>query len=233
MRTLLYHHGVDHGVGTYVTNYIIGAVGVASAIFLLLKRSDFACPLTAAFQQAFIGIGFVIAGVGHQVYPNDETDEWTAILAGQCAVVTLGYAFLVAYAHNLAAEAWKSYPICTPARIALLFIVTLGAAAGLTAASVVKNTLQFILLFSLLALVFALIIGIGSKNVWLVAYVIVTLSGLAVAVALVGKCSKEDDSECPLTEDFNHNAVYHVIQVIALGVFHAHVVQLGRVNIEG
>ena len=205
---------VDDTVATYATNYAIGAIGVAFALlFLMAKKSA-----TWACYFFLTGVGYAIAGVGHQV-ANSDVD------VNQLPVILI----LLVANHLMLDRGLCSLTESRKARAALL-VVDLAVVTANVAYNVILGGLLLLgisLLVSYVVMlaffVYHLIVGGSIGIAFGKAFAVVLLGGgLVIQVALAGVCGSDAYEvcfeDCPLPDpmNFNHNALFHTVFAVGL-----------------
>jgi hypothetical protein len=230
---------VDDTVGTYVTNYLIGVIGILFGILFLTKiyhccgcfrREDAAECRTqnvALFWQAMYfflaAAGYGIAGFQHQFYHTKE-DLPDALVFGAASLVALS---MVPLKLSIT-ETWNiSKTTSTVVRLVYVCI-----AAAVVILTVFFETLTAIGIYSFVVLALTACYYIhcfmckGCQTMRYAAAMgnALIMAGFMVQVLLAKSCGSEEAYEncfrdCPLPTNpllFNHNALFHVLVAVGL-----------------
>jgi len=199
---------VDDTPATFISNYIIAGIALVGAFIWGYKRRK--CYVGSYFLLS--GIGYAVAGVGHQVLETTE-DNSTPFFIPSLAGVVLGIFCLqleVVTRHRLATYA-----------VFIIFVLVVATAGVLDfAVDVVSSWL----IGGAYLVVSLLLVAIGFVGIhfdyWAGIGTLVYLSGALVQVALAGRCGDDGYEncwrDCPLPNpiSFNHNALFHVLVAI-------------------
>jgi len=201
----------DDLIGTYVTNYAVFIVGLISAVIIWLTTQHKGGIMTCYFL--FVGLGYGFAGVGHQFFSNDIGKiSYTLGLI----VVHIGNTFLALLAIRFFTSSLYATVGC--AAINLIIIIFIGIKgfepALITGAAIdVGATVVFLVQARVQ-------IGFRFAFVAKALGIVIQLAGGMVQFLLSSKCGPKayEDcfEECPLHYNFNHNALFHVIFLVAL-----------------
>jgi hypothetical protein len=188
-------------VGTFVTNYVIAGVGVVAFLWHYNKS------VWVALYFLLTGLGYGIAGVGHQVIESSEDNGTRTIIA----VVSILHILVGGFALQYWAVPQTKYRIS----LVVLFAAVFGVAVSLNSPLV----LEIYLLLSYLALAG----HSGYLKDYLASLGCVTIiAGALTQVSLARKCGDSGYEtcweDCPLPNPlkFNHNSLFHVIVAFGL-----------------
>jgi hypothetical protein len=210
---------VDDTLGTYATNYVIGAVGWVFALLFLVARK----PTTWACYFFCTGIGYLLAGVAHQWGENaDESLK---------DIVRFAFIPILLVANHLMLDRGLCSLTESKRIKAILLGVDLAVLSLNIAHSVASESLTWLgisLLVSyvvMLALFLYHVVQGEDRCIAATKALAVSILGgsLVLQVALSGACGKDAYKECfkdcPMPDPihFNHNGLFH--SVFAVGLF--------------
>jgi hypothetical protein len=195
---------LDTTTGTYITNYVIGAVGLLSAL-VFLKRAKSPNWIPAYFIIS--GIGYAVAGVGHQVVDNTDDSKGGIFTRLSHILVSLGLLALQ-YAHVTR----RMYRILLILLLVLVLVLT----------ELLRNQVVVGFYVFLVLLLFAIYYGYWRCDVFPCLGCLSNMSGLLVQIFLSGKCGDAGYYDCwqacplPNPMTFNHNSLFHVLVAVGL-----------------
>ena len=209
---------VDDTVGTYATNYVIGAVGWIFALLFLVARK----PTTWACYFFCTGSGYFLAGVAHQW--GENADESLR------DIVRFTFIPILLVANHLMLDQGLCSHTESKMIRAILLVVDLAVLAVNIAHSVASESLTWLgisLLVSyvvMLALFLYHVVQGEDKCIPATKALAVSILGgsLVLQVALSGACGKDGYVECfkdcPLPDPmhFNHNGLFHSVFAVGL-----------------
>lgn len=231
---------VDDTVGTWSTNYAIGALDLLGVLLIYRQllavagMSEEAKSRRLALISHLLlhGVCFVLAAVGHQVITNTETQEngyWISAVA-YCLVAWSLPGLFLGQSYGFL-ESPTKIKVTTSSGFAsgiLIFIlVAVGMVdAGQTIAGVFVGVVRLILLLHILLTLKNR--GYQNKSdslnlscyiFWAIAMV-AGIAGLICQVLLSPICGSDTAYEncfedCPLPYEINHNFVYHLLEALS------------------
>jgi hypothetical protein len=228
---------VDNTFWTYATNYFILGISVAVTGLLYWKQG-----LTSVFAEAyflFTGLGYGVAGVGHQI--TESPDEFVnfniisaivgfLVLIGNAALMRIGIAFFTtrkcitivwAVINFIGIVAAVALAVSEPGREAL-------EASGLVLTVFLLPTgVAMIVIYFIMARKLKTSKKVMVVFIFRALALVLYLFGFIVQVGLGGVCGvggyESCFEECPLPDasNFNHNAIFHILvaaSLVMLGV---------------
>lgn len=207
----------DNTVGTYATNFAIGAIGFLFALLFLFAKKPF--PWVCYFFLT--GLSYLLAGVGHYVGDESFNDK----------LVPAFIPILLVANHLLLDRGLCSLTESRKARIVLLLVDIAVVAANVVYNAILGGLLLLgiSLLVSFIVMLFLFVYHImvlkGNRLVSVGKALAVLIMGgsLVIQVVLAGDCGSDEYEfcfeNCPLPDPvhFNHNALFHA--VFAVGFF--------------
>jgi hypothetical protein len=194
---------LDTTVGTYVTNYVIGFVGVVSAVVTLSRHKS----KWLARYFFITAVAYAIAGVGHQVIDATTNKSKPFIEIVSSLLVLIGLLTL-----EFSIVSRQKYRIGLVAFLVLVVGLTVGFA----------STIILAICIALSYFVISLHYCLNPKDYLPALGCLAIAVGMVVQVALRSVCGDAAYStcwqDCPLKDPmkFNHNALFHVFIVIGL-----------------
>lgn len=206
---------VDNSPGTWITNYLIGAVSLGLSILILVMRrkSPSLDSKMAIFFHFFTGLGFSIAGYMHQI-STVTSDEY---VLGRLAYtsILIGNAFFAYLGMKIAG--WGSTRVLMPI---ILTCITVIVYVALTFDMLVT----YIFLVFTTIVMFAICLSRRSSSGRLKPVGVgFLLAGFILQQGLASLCGAGGYSDCwkscPLpAQSFNHNALFHTMYALGLSI---------------
>lgn len=224
-------YNADNTAATYLTNYAVGVIGViaaAAVLFQFSKHTIISDGIPMALFFGIIGFAFALAGIGHQIVKN-RSDMST----GEAILVRLTYAMsLIANAILQSSFVTLATKNITLVMRVIWIIVNLAVLVH----SMIRIDPTYMGVLSVITY-------LGGSVVYIVIYIrkrndngercityvtkavslVVMTVGYIVQAALAGICGDKAYEtcfqNCPLPYEFNHNALFHVVFAIGLGLF--------------
>jgi len=226
-------YNIDNTAATYLTNYAIGVIGFIAAVHILFQFSKhaFISGIPMALFFGINGLAYAIAGIGHQLTKQqDDLVEEQILSRLSFALVAVSNSILIATGVTLVTK-----NITWVIRIVWVIINLAVLLHSLIAGSLIYvGVLGIIAYFGMSVVYFILYIRTRSDDgqrfiVYITKSVsmVILLVSYIVQITLAGKCGSLGDSyencfrDCPLPDAsvFNHNALFHVIFGVGLGLF--------------
>jgi len=243
-RLLNYEKGVDSSPGCYVTNYTLAFFVFAFVIYFwkvdrfsfrdMQKLTIYTTPLTLSQTLSsyflFAGVAFTVAGLVHQEYPHNEdhpnTPEEFSVLWRIVIVFTAianVYLWDMGDALRQMGQAEHDNPTKSEYFLFNFLDILIILAMSAWAMVDVSSTFAAVGLMTGIAYIYQVSIALYSltikyrrSRVAIAIFGIINIMSLVIQVVFGGPCGKEDPDDCPLPEDFNHNALFHVVHTIGL-----------------
>ena len=210
---------LDTTVGTWSTNYIIAGVGLLGCLYFyyfgVVRRREGGekqrRKLWIALYFGGTGLGYGIAGVAHQLYDSKDAKSivWdlSAHLCNALGLLALQFYVVLPLFERLFRVG-----------VSVLCLAFLGVAWALQSQAIMAIYVLVVLL------------GMGfyffswKQRDWMASLgCLVYMTGLLVQLILAGRCGSKAYEEncfahCPLPDPmtFNHNALFHVMVIVAL-----------------
>lgn len=231
-----YKYGSDNSVGCWATNYLLSAAIVVYIVYLVMnKRAPLDLEHTRVFivgKYAMTGISVLVAATVHQglfARAGDVTVEpnhflWAIVLATlMCAggfTTDAAWSMLTQY-DNTTRNALVYLSVCVGGIILSVWVVLLPD--GFTESGIFGEFLPDIALMG--AIIAGTWCGCGGGqrltegSIISLVGIVVIFGGAGIQVSLGGVCGIPCPLKCPLPAPaFNHNALFHVIQLAGMGV---------------
>lgn len=225
-------YNVDNTPATYLTNYAIGVIGIIAAAVILFQSSKhaflFVVPMALFF--GINGLAYTIGGIGHQLTKQQGDLVGEEILSRlSFSLVVISNSILIAIGVTLVAKniTWVIRVVWVVINLAVLLHSLIVRSLFYVGA------LGLIAYFGMSVVYIALYIRTPSDDgqrcityITKAVSMVILLASFIVQVSLSGKCGRQGDSyencfqNCPLpAPNFNHNALFHVIFGVGLGLF--------------
>lgn len=228
-------YNVDNTAATYLTNYAIGVIGVIAAGAILLQSSKhaFISGIPMALFFGITGLAYAIAGIAHQLTKQQGDlvgDEILPRIILALGVVSNSILIVIGVTLVTKNITWVIRIVWVIINLAVLLH------SLITRSGVYVGVLGMITLSGMSVVYFILYIRTRSDDgqrfiVYITKSVsmVILLVSYIVQITLAGKCGRLGDSDsyencfrdCPLPDAsvFNHNALFHVIFGVGLGLF--------------
>jgi len=224
-------YDVDNTAATYLTNYAVGVIGVIAAGVILFQFSKhtFISGIPVALFFGITGLAYAIGGIGHQLTKQQGDLVEEKILSRlSYALIAVSNSILIAIGVTLVTNniTWVIRIIWVIINLAVLLH------SLITGNMFYVGVLGIIAFIGMSVVYFILYIGTRSDDgqrsiVYITKSVsmVIILVSYIVQVTLAGKCGTGDSykncfRDCPLPASvFNHNALFHVIFGVGLGLF--------------
>lgn len=238
----------DNLFWTYMTNYAIGMIGVVACAYMIHSVTRSKCNVRFAAFFGLTGIGYMIAGVGHQYfyvpYPRgteaEDQHEWAEKLS--YVFVLLGNAALSLIAVHVSVDVFPVAKAWEDKLDRCMLIVNAFIGGNMWTSSPPNDTPVGVI--CLLVNFVLICLWLGRKQFLYAASQFLMVAGFLVQLGLHKQCG--DDSyanrrcwnDCPLPtvrgweHPFNHNALYHTIYAIAMVLLAAVVCRPEELTIE-
>jgi len=214
--TLEYDEASDHDttIATYVTNFIIAIVCLLAAGIIALSTRSYLMPAFFIFAALAYGIG----GLNHVILQGRDDPAYDPLIIVIIACKSISTSFLVMvylnYFTSNKAILWSVLVVSTAA------IITFGI---VTMSYIVVGVYQIcaLLFMSIFTSIEAFASCRAPKlNIMKAISGLIMIAGMLVQVLLSGTCGRggyqDCFKDCPLPQEFNHNALFHVLYLIGV-----------------
>lgn len=224
-------YNVDNTVATYLTCYAVGVIGftaATAAVFQFSKQRAFISGLPMALFFGITALAYTIGGVGHQI--TEQRGE----LLGHEILTRLSYVLCIISNAILIAT---GITLVTTNITSIIKFLWIFVNLAVLVHSMVKRSLFYVGVLSMITYLSMSVVYIifyirkrSDNGERYIAYLtkavslLVMTAGMLVQGLLAGKCGRSGYEicfqNCPLpAPDFNHNALFHIIYGVGLGLF--------------